>query len=209
METRNTNFFTKIKIASMFFILLWVGSACEKDLSHAEKDMLIRKTDSVVNLEISYQLSQNAYDLGSQRLKAFRDANKMIAIRSAMDFIEKNISDGVSRELMFDELYSSLDSCYVDYDEERCVKISDIYSENRWFNDLMLYLTGVYTDAQFLNSVFFSVIKDSAVHAKFIYNTEKMVVYNNVSNVASKQRSKIYTRTFNQCVSEYKQRKKS
>ena len=25
MKTRNTNFFTKIKIASMFFILLWVG----------------------------------------------------------------------------------------------------------------------------------------------------------------------------------------
>ena len=96
-----------------------------------------------------------------------------------------------------------------DFRPEDYEKMLDVYSQNGWFNDLMLYLCDIYTDAQFMKSQFFPVIKDSSAYKRFIYNTEKIAMYGGVLNTASKQRSKIYTRTLKQCVSEYKQLKKN
>jgi len=194
----------------MFFVLLWVGVACDKELSRAEVDMLVQKTDSITKQDSDYQLSQSVSVLSEQKLRKFRNENKAIAVYCAKNFIEKNVSDGVVRETMFDELYSNLDSCSLDNDiEEHYDKMLDIYSQNGWFNDLMLYLCDVYTDAQFMKSRFFSNIKDSSAYKRFLYNTEKIAIYGNTLNTASKQRSKIYTRTLNRCMSEYKQLKKS
>jgi hypothetical protein len=84
---------------------------------------------------------------------------------------------------------------------------SDVRKNNKWFNDLIMYLNDVYTDSQFLTSEFFYLIQDVSVREQFISNAEQIANYNRVAGIAKTQKSKVYNKIMNDCIAEYKKQR--
>ena len=88
---------------------------------------------------------------------------------------------------------------YIDYGE-RNSNINYIRRNERWFNDLMMYLSGKYNDRQLLNSEFFKVIKDKNLRHSFEHNTKQIEKLSGLAHETDSVRNIIYTK----CLNEYK-----
>jgi len=130
----------------------------------------------------------------------YKAENHDIVKKCAKAYIHKNISErGLLRFMLSSFKYEHMDfmlADYVSYDlseYEESEYITDVYSskirENqRWFNDLMLYLNGKYTDGQLLNSDFFRVIQNKHAQQMFIANTQRIDLLTQYKAKATQQK---------------------
>ena len=114
----------------------------------------------------------------------YQKANRKIVKSCAKKYIFANVCERNLLKFMLNSLkYEHLDfmtSDNVSYslsEYEESEYITDVFSDRirkdeRWFNDLMLYLSGVYTDGQLLNADFFRVINNPRAKKNFVENTK-------------------------------------
>ena len=134
----------------------------------------------------------------------YRRANHDIVKRCAKKYIRAHIMErNLFKFMMTSIKYEHMDflvSDNVAYDlseYEESEYITDVFSANiqknqRWFNDLMLYLSGKYTDGQLLNADFFRVINNKRARAMFIENMRHI---DSLTNYRAKCSQKLYRET--------------
>lgn len=124
-------------------------------------------------------------------VKEYKIENRKIVKSCAKKYVRANIAEhGLFKFMMGAIKYEHMDFMMnddvsytlVDYEESEY--ITDVFSKNieknqRWFNDLMLYLSGKYTDGQLLNAEFFRVIDNPRAKHEFIENTKRIDLLNN------------------------------
>ena len=209
MKNANKKILKVSKITTLLFMLVWLLTACEKELSQEEKNAIIYNVEILAQNNDAYKLSENVLDLCAHQAEIFRRANKSIVLRNAKLFIESNVSDSVSKKKMLSELsaYTNIYCTPKDRKDGFLLNTSDVRKNNKWFNDLIMYLNDVYTDSQFLTSEFFYVIQDVSLREQFISNAEKIANYNHVAGIAKTQKSKVYNKIMNDCIAEYKKQR--
>jgi len=134
----------------------------------------------------------------------YQRANRDIVKRCAKKYIRAHIMERNLFKFMMGSIkYEHMDflmSDNVAYDlseYEESEYITDVFSANirknqRWFNDLMLYLSGKYTDGQLLNADFFRVINNKRARAMFIENMRNI---DTLTNYRAKCSQKLYRET--------------
>lgn len=201
-----------LKTTGLVAGLSWTLSSCnntkQKTLSDNEKQLIVNRVDSILNNNSQYRLSQKILNFGNEEYDSLRALNREIAINCAKQYIKNNIIDANLRGFML-KILESQNAVYDDSEDTEYSEISlpSVRKNNRWFNDLIMYLRNNYTDEQFLNSEFFKVINNDVAYKKFAYNTNKVSVFENVIANSSKQTSDIYGKTWEKCVKEYNSQK--
>lgn len=136
-------------------------------------------------LKGKYSLQQITSSI-DRSVKHYKAANHNIVKKCAQKYIRKNIAEsGLSKFMLSSIQYEHMDFMLSDYvvydvtDYEESEYITDVFSarirENQhWFNDLMLYLSGAYTEGQLLNADFFKVIQNNRARQMFIDNAKRI-----------------------------------
>lgn len=187
-----------------------VGSAvltmdsCQRPLSDTQIQNINHKTDSAVKVDANYRLADNFGSYSSQKLEICRKNNRELVKKYATRHIEKERIEAELRKFMLNSIKQETMALDIvsgdDSDEEYsdvCEKktyINDIRRNQRWFNDLMLYLSGKYNDRQLLNSEFFKVIKDKNLRSDFERNTQQIEYLTGVIETTSKSKERIYNK---------------
>ena len=179
-------------------------NACQRPLSDAQIQNINHKTDSAVKVDANYRLADNFGSYSSKKIEGYRKNNKELVKKYATRYIEKERIEAELRKFMLNSIkYETMaldiansedsDEEYSDIGERKTY-VNDIRRNQRWFNDLMLYLSGKYNDRQLLNSEFFRVIKDKNLRDNFERNTKQIEYFNGVIETTSKNKERIYNK---------------
>ena len=85
--------------------------------------------------------------------------------------------------------------------------MSIIRRNHRWFNNVMLYLSGKYDDAQFLKTDFFEKIKDEKSLIAFENNVKEIQRYQKLDRAKNEHIISLHDNTYNKVATEYKKSK--
>lgn len=179
-------------------------NACQRPLSDAQIQNINHKVDSAIVLDANYKMADIFGEYNSKKLETYRKNNKELVKKYAKKQIEKEKFEAKLKNFMLNSIKyetMALDTVvdciageeYLDV-VERKTYINDIRRNQRWFNDLMLYLAGKYNDRQFLNSEFFKVIKDKNLKSNFEYNTSKIEYLSDSIEKAKESKNRIYSK---------------
>lgn len=201
-----------LKTTGLVAGLSWTLTACNgakgKQLSDKEKQSIIMRVDSALQDNSEYRLSQTVLNYGLEELDKLSAANKRLAICAAKHYVQKNIKDAKLRNFMLNVL--SLKKGVYDRLEDVNVSdlsLADVRKDNRWFNDLIMFLHNNYTNEQFLKSEFFTVINNDVAYKNFTRNTEKIVMFEALVRNSSDQGASIYGKTWQKYEAEYRKQK--
>lgn len=190
-------------------------NACQRPLSDAQIQNINRKTDSAIKADANYRLADDFGSYSSKKLEMHRNNNKELVKKYARRHIEKERFEAELKKFMLNSIKCetmALDTvvdCIAgeEYSDvvERKTYINDIRRNQRWFNDLMLYLAGKYNDRQLLNSEFFKVIKDKKLRSDFERNTQQIENLSSVVETTKESKNRIY----NKYLQEYTESEKN
>ena len=196
---KNSNIVSGIKTASVVLTAAFTMSSCgNKALSEQEVQLVKHKADSAASVHPEYRIASGMLDLCEAHVERYRRGNKDVVKMHARDYIVNNIKDAAIARLMLDMLKEEvfLTESYSDTtaseDGQNNNKLAYIRKEYRWFNDLMLYLTGQYTERQFLNSEFFKVINNPSVKKCFEKNLDHIELIEGDIEFVSGRKTYIY-----------------
>lgn len=165
---------------------LTMNSCGPRQLSEKEQQTVQHKTDSAVYVHPEYRMAVGLVELGETKIKSFRDANKALLKMGAKDFIRTGVKDAEMARFMYraieDEKFVFSSNSGIDSDDEFAENVDintlsmmqRIRREQRWYNDLLLYLSDKYTEQQLLKSNFFKVINNKDLKKSFEYNTQQI-----------------------------------
>lgn len=165
---------------------LTMNSCGSKQLSEKEQQTVQHKTDSAAYVHPEYRMAAGLIELGETKIKSFRDANKTLLKMGVKDFIRNNVKDAEMARFMCraidDEKFvfssnSGIDSDSTWTEDANINSLSTmrrIRCQQRWYNDLLLYLSDKYTEQQLLKSNFFKVINNKDLQKSFEYNTQQI-----------------------------------
>jgi hypothetical protein len=160
-----------------------------KTLTPEQLQTVEHKIDSAKHFHREYKMAEDLSDLCSSKIEEYHNANVGLVKKYSKEYIEKNIQKPQLRKFMLtavinekvvsdyiDDSDSNIetDSVTNDTDFDCLSPMRYIRNNERWFNDLMMYLTSKYTDRQLLNSEFFKVIKDKKLRKNFEFNTNQI-----------------------------------
>ena len=193
-----------IKKAGVIATAVVTLGACEQKRNTNDAQVALYKTDSVANARPEYKNMANAVELYEEQIQTYKDANKSMLKHYAKDHIKKIIQPGQMRKLLLAGLEEQmfLEVTCLDFDESLSesadfnpsyVRQVRFFRRNqRWYNDLVMYLLGNYNEKQLLKSDFFKVIKDQEIKKAFLYNTKQIEKLESVAKIASERQNKIY-----------------
>lgn len=215
------NVLSKVKTAGAVATAIVTLNACEqKPVTEDAVQRIIHKTDSAANVSPEYQTTTNAINFYEARLKMYRNANKSMLKYYAKDYITKKIKDvrlcnflaeSMENQMMIDITDLDMDTpdgIIGDFDVCNINRLRLFRRNQRWFNDLVLYLSDRCDEQQFLSGPFFETIKNTKLKKAFEYNAKQMDQLNSVVASASKRRSVIYEDLWNKYLNEEKTRKR-
>ncbi len=165
---------------------LTMNSCGPRQLSEKEQQTVQHKTDSAVYVHPEYRMAVGLVELGETKIKSFRDANKALLKMGAKDFIRTGVKDAKMARFMYraieDEKFVFSSNSGIDSDDGFAENVDintlsmmqRIRREQRWYNDLLLYLSDKYTEQQLLKSNFFKVINNKDLKKSFEYNTQQI-----------------------------------
>ena len=208
---KKETFINDVKTAGVVVGAALVLNACSGDRALSEKQMqtVYHKTDSAVNANNHYRVARAMNDIAGKKINEYRAKNKSLVKKYSASYIKSAIKEEKLYKFMMtamkyetmaldgDIIVDSED--YIDYGE-RNSNINYIRRNERWFNDLMMYLSGKYNDRQLLNSEFFKVIKDKNLRHSFEHNTKQIEKLSGISHETDSVQNIIYTK----CLNEYK-----
>ena len=182
---KKENIISDIKTAAVVATAAMTLSGCgHKELSESQLQMVQHKTDSAVNANNEYRIARTLTFLVDDRIEQYRNANMNMVKKYSMSYIKRDIKDATLRKYMIDAIlnknsYDIEMADNIEYNDSADTEnvsqtMQYIRNNQRWFNDLMLYLNGKYTDRQLLNSEFFKIIKNDELKRRFEYNTGKI-----------------------------------
>ena len=180
---KKENILHDLKTAGIVTTMAVTLNACgPKPLNEQELQTIEHKVDSAVNVHHEYIMASGLSDLCQAKIQEFRIANRDMVKTYAKAYIKRNIKDVKLNQYMLNavqyenmnQMLAFCDSCEVSENVETILTdtVSYIRNNQRWFNDLMLYLAFKYNDRQLLNSDFFKVINNPSMKKKFEYNTK-------------------------------------
>jgi len=207
------NLISGIKTAGVVATAAMTLNSCEqKNTTNNDVQEAMYKVDSVANIRPEYKNTINAIALYKAQIQVYKDANKNMLKCYAQDYIKRNIKDVRLRKflsLAMDEQilmevsgfdmnesvydFIDLDSCYV-------AKMRFFRRNQRWYDDLVVYLVDGYTEKQLLNSDFFKTINNPEMKQTFEYNTKQIERLKSVVDAASKRENRIYDDLWQQYV---------
>ena len=194
-------FISGIKTAGVVVTAALTMSSCgNKALSEQEAQIVKHKTDSAANVHPEYRTATSVLSLCEYKVENYRKANKDLLMIYARDYIKNNIQDAALARFMIKtiedrDLLISLDSCNSendDFDSGMASALKYIRENQRWYNDLLLYLSDKYNEKQLLNSEFFKVIADDKLKNKFKRNMKQIEAIQPHIEFASGRKDIIY-----------------
>ena len=199
-----------IKTAGIVTMASLTLSSCgPKELTPSQLEKASYKTDSAVNKNSEYKITKKIIDLCSVKAEEYRDANKNMVKKYSVDYIKRNIKNMELRKFM---LASVKNNGFSDFDviddyendsigggeySNSSKTIRYIRRNQRWFNDMMLYLSGQYNDNQLLNSDFFKVVNNPVLKKNFEHNAKRIEQLNANTMFATQPQNRIYGEIFN------------
>ena len=220
-DTTKNNIVSGLKTATVVASGVLTLNSCSPNptsgLSNQDKEIITKRTDSILNTKPDYRLSLSMMEYAGNFADTCRLKNKKIAKASAAKYIKKNIKDIMLKKFMMDSLLNNGDTVlnvnefididdilHDDYGHSTADTMAYIRRNYRWLNDLMLYLSDKYTPEQLLKSGFFKSINDLKSEKKFISTLKEIEKYDLVKQCASKRGTEIYNKTKQECIQEYK-----
>ncbi len=210
---KKENIISDIKTAGVVATASLTLASCNpKPLSESQLQMVQHKTDSAANTNNEYRIARTLTFLVDDRIEQYRNANMNMVKKYSMSYIKRDIKDATLRKYMIDAMLNEKS-----YDIEMAdnIEYSDsadtenvsqtmqyIRNNQRWFNDLMLYLNGKYTDRQLLNSEFFKIIKDYELKRRFEYNTVRIEELTKNTTFLSQRQDSIRGKIYDKYVRE-------
>lgn len=160
----------------------------DRTLTPEQLQTVEHKTDSAKRVHPEYKMAEALYGLCTTKTEEYHKANVGLVKKYSKEYIENNIQNTKLRKFMLNVLINeAVGFDYIDEDKDvETDSIADnadfdyvppmryIRRNERWFNDLMMYLNSHYTDRQLLNSEFFKVVKDKNLRKKFESNTQQI-----------------------------------
>ena len=156
---KKENVISDIKTAGVVAAASLTLASCNpKPLSESQLQIVEHKTDSAANANNEYRIAKTLNVLFDDRIEQYRNANMGLVKKYSMSYIKRDIKDAALRKYMIDAIlnknsYDIEMADNVEYDnsadtENVSQTMQYIRNNQRWFNDLMLYLNGKYTDRQ-------------------------------------------------------------
>ena len=210
---KKETFINDVKTAGAVVGAALVLNACSGDRALSEKQMqtVYHKTDSAVNTNNHYRVARAMNDVVGKKINEYRAKNKSLVKRYSLSYIKSAIKEEKLYKFMMTALKyetMALDSDVIvdseDYIDrgERNNNINYIRRNERWFNDLMLYLSGKYDDKQLLNSEFFKTIKDKNLRQSFEDNIKQIEKMSVIEKDTEDVQKSIYTKYLDEYKSE-------
>ena len=208
-----------LKTTSLVMGLSLTLSSCDFNKSGSDDHNyteISHKTDSVLQKNLEYNLALRTQDSLRKRITQLQEANKTIVRNCAKKYLRRHITDNDLYVFMLKKLqneYVSLNSDnYDDVYEYGDVDLgtqymSTIRRNHRWFNNVMLYLSGKYDDAQFLKTDFFEKIKDEKSLIAFENNLKEIQRYQKLDRAKNEHIISLHDNTYNKGATEYKKSK--
>lgn len=207
-----------IKSAGVVTAAVLTLNACgNRQLSESQLQTVQHKTDSAEMADYEYKVAMNIICVGGDRVKQFRDVNKNLVKKYSKEYIKQVMPNSYLRKLMLkaidDETLTVIHNCTVIDSESdtsaggRMNAVNNIRKNQRWFYDLMLYLSGNYNDRQLLNSEFFKTVNDPRLKSKFENNTEQIEKINSCLDLATQRKNVIHQELWNKYVQEEKRKR--
>ena len=211
---KDNKIISNIKTAGVVATAAFTMMSCGR-LSEAETQIVQHKTDSAAKEHIEYRMASNVLDICESRIKGYRDANKTLVKMYSRDYIQHNEKDFAARNFMISALEDTAlmlstnsDSCTSDSIEAGQINsMRYIRRTQRWFNDVLLYLSDKYTEEQFLKSEFFNVINDMTLRKNFERNMKHIEEMHKAEKFAINRKEIIYGDLWNQYAKEVKKQR--
>lgn len=195
-----------------------IASCGNKGLSESQTKIVEHKTDSALAVHPEYRMATGLLAICESKNKVYHDANKNLVKMYTRDYIKNNIQDKLLREFMLNYLEQTITNPSMICDEIEAdsidpgVKVSALTMrhmrrDQRWFYDLMLYLSDKYNDKQLLNSQFFKVVDDPEFKTKFEYFTSKIDFVNSSVEFAVERKKIIREQTWNKYAKEVQKKR--
>ncbi len=212
----NNKIVSDIKKAGLVTTAVFTLNACgNKQLSESQMQIAQAKTDSTLAVHHEYRMAKAAVDFGETKINEYRNANKNLVKMYAENYIKSSITDIALRRFMLNAIDNesvlfALDNEDVENDTisvNTLTTMRYVRRTQRWFNDMILYLTDKYTEQQLLNSEFFNVINNPKLKRKFEYNTKQIEYLNSCIEFPLKRENAIKTEVLNKYVKEAKRQR--
>ncbi len=216
---KNNKIVSGIKTAGVVTTAVFTMASCgNKQLSESQLATVQHKTDSALTVHPEYRMATNLMYLRDEKVKNFHDANKCLLKIYSKEYIKQNIQDirlrrfmlGVlGQEAVISDLFcEEVESDSVCYNGGHSVPTMPYIRKNqRWFYDLMLFLSDKYTDKQLLNSEFFNVINDPRLKRKFESNIARIDSINSSVEFAVERKKIIREQTWNKYAKEVQKKR--
>ena len=205
-----------VKSAAVVATAVFTMNSCgNKQLSESQLQMVQHKTDSALSVHPEYTTANTILELCEMKIAEYRDANKSIVRNYARDYIKKNIKDAALAKFMLGVMNDNAVLFLSDDDDNENDTISVntlttmryVRRTQRWFNDMILYLNGRYTEQQLLNSNFFNVVNSAELKRKFEYNTKQIYKVQSCMEFPLNRKNTIQTEVFNKYQKEVKRQR--
>ena len=213
---KKENIVSGIKNAAVVATAVFTMNSCgNKQLSEGQLQMAQHKTDSALRVHPEYTIANATLELCEMKIANYRDANKKIVKMYARDYVKKNIKDAALAKFMLGAMNDDAVLFLLDNDDNENDNVSVntlatmryVRSTQRWFNDMILYLNGRYTEQQLLNSDFFNVVNSAELKRKFEYNTKQIEYVNSCMEFPLNRKNIIQTEVFNKYQKEVKRQR--
>ena len=212
---KDNEIISKIKTAGVVATAAFTMASCGNKLSESQTQIVKHKTDSAAYVHHEYKLATDLAELCELRINNFRRANKDIVKLYARTYIADTIKDLDTKRFMLDMIDDEVfvTQSYSNIVESDSItdntfnKLSYIRKNQRWFYDLMLYLTDEYNERQFLKSDFFKVVDDARLKSVFERNTQRMEGIQKNFDFALERKTAVYNQLWNKYKNEVKRKR--
>ena len=207
-----------VKTATLIAGLSLTMNSCSDADKAAEKQketmVVSRKTDSILAQNPMYRLSCSINEISRMYLAEYKRENKDLVRVNAIRYLPKVVNDAEIRNMMLKilqqdfsaDLYCDVAEIYENVCVDEKVKC-DIRTNYRWFNNVLLYLCGKYTEDQFLKTDFFKLINNERAYNTFKNNAESIKTFSEILKASDKQMNSLHDKAWNQSVQEYRKEK--
>lgn len=193
---KKENLISRIKTAGVVATAVVSLNSCEQKNIQDDSLSIIYKADSAASVRPEYKNMANAIMLYQAQIETYKDANKNMLRYYAENYINHTVKNARVRKFLLSAMEEQLlvEASDLDIDEflyqSADLDLSDVtqmrfYRRNqRWYNDLVMYLADKYNERQLLNGDFFKTIRNTELEKTFEYNTKQIERLKKVREIA-------------------------
>ena len=199
-------------------LALTLNSCGNKPLTTEQRIVAEQRADSASNKDRNYTIAKRTAEFGEYKINKYHNENKKLVKQYALVYISREIKDAQLYKFMTNAIETETVSQYTEDFVENgdsivndssfgSVDMKNIRRNQRWFNDLMLYLSGKYDDRQLLNSTFFNTVKNQSLKIAFQQNVYAIENLKNIQNFALQRKNAIYDENLRKYEEEIKRQR--